>query len=75
LSAKLKAPAIPAAVGSFVANPNYSPPPLPFTERLPWLIYVVLTISSVALALILFSLARATMRLEGTTEGKTEVKT
>jgi len=75
LSAKLKAPAIPVAVGSFVANPNYSPPPLPFTERLPWLIYVVLTISSVALALILFSLARATMRLEGTTEGKTEVKT
>jgi hypothetical protein len=75
LSAKLKAPAIRAAVGAFVANPNYSPPPLPFTERLPWLIYVVLTISSVALALILFSLARATMRLEGTTEGKTEVKT
>jgi hypothetical protein len=62
LSAKLKAPVIPAGVGSFVANPNYSPPPLPFTERLPWLIYVVLTISSVALALILFSLARATMR-------------
>ncbi len=64
LTAKLKAPVIPAAVGAFVANPHYSPPPLPFTERLPWLIYLVLTISSVALALILFSLARATMRLD-----------
>jgi hypothetical protein len=62
LPAKLKAPVIAVTVGSFVANPNYSPPPLPFTERLPWLIYIVLTISSVALALILFSLARATMR-------------
>ena len=62
LWSKLKAPVTQAAVGSFVANPNYSPQPLPFTERLPWLIYVVLTISSVALALILFSLARATMR-------------
>ena len=62
LSAKLKGPVVPAQVGSFVANPIYNPPPLPFTERLPWLIYVVLTISSVALAVILFSLARATMR-------------
>jgi hypothetical protein len=74
LSAKLKAPAMPAAVGSFVANPDYSPPPLPFTERLPWLIYVVLTISSAALVLILFSLARSTMRMEGTTEARTESK-
>ena len=68
LSSRLRAPAIPVVVGSFVANPNYSPPPLPFTERLPWLIYLVLTISSVALALILFSLARATMRMERSTE-------
>ena len=75
LSAKLKAPVIPAAVGSFVANPNYSPPPLPFTERLPWLIYLVLTISSVVLALILFSLARATMRMKGSTDARTESKT
>ena len=75
LSAKLKAPVIPAAVGSFVANPNYSPPPLPFTERLPWLIYLVLTISSVVLALILFSLARATMRMKGPTDARTESKT
>ena len=76
LSTRLRAPAIPVIVGSFVANPNYSPPPLPFTERLPWLIYLVLTISSAALALILFGLARATMRMERTTEGvRTESKT
>ena len=76
LSTKLKARVIPAAVGSFVANPDYSPPSLPFTERAPWLIYLVLTISSAALALILFSLARATMRMEGNTEEvKTESKT
>jgi uncharacterized protein DUF3999 len=62
LSAKLKEPITPVAIGSFVTNPIYSPPSLPFTERLPWLIYLVLTISSVALALILFSLARASMR-------------
>ena len=35
---------------------------VPFTDRVPWLIYVVLTSSSVALAWILFSLARAKMR-------------
>lgn len=64
LSAKLVRPPLPATVVSFVSNPNYQPPPLPFTERVPWLIYVVLTISSVALALILFSLTRATMRME-----------
>ena len=62
LSAKLRTSPVPAAVGSFVANVDYEAPRLPFTERLPWLIYFVLTISSVALALILFSLARATMR-------------
>ena len=32
--------------------------PVPMTDRIPWLIYVVLTGSTVALAWILFSLAR-----------------
>ena len=32
---------------------------VPMTDRIPWLIYVVLTSSTVALAWILFSLARA----------------
>ena len=64
LSAKLKTPAPLTFVGSYVSNPDYQPPRLPFTEREPWSIYVVLTVSSVALALILLSLARATMRMD-----------
>jgi len=36
--------------------------PVPMTDRIPWLTYVVLTSSTVALAWILFSLARARMR-------------
>jgi hypothetical protein len=34
---------------------------LPLTERIPWLIYLVLAASSIALALILLSLARTTL--------------
>ena len=49
-------------VGARTTNPNYTPEPLPFTERVPWLIYLVLAISSVALALILVSLARRGIR-------------
>ena len=64
LSARLKTPAGLAIVASFAGNPDYQRPPLPFTERMPWLIYLVLTISSVTLALILLSLARAIMRME-----------
>jgi hypothetical protein len=45
------------------ANRNYKPQPLPLTERIPWLIYVVLFASSFALALVLLSLARTTMRM------------
>lgn len=43
-------------------NPDYKPEPLPLTERIPWLIYVVLAASSIALALILISLARTAVR-------------
>jgi len=41
------------------ANPIYRPEPKPFSERSPWLIYVVLAAASLALASILLSLARA----------------
>ena len=41
------------------ANPIYHPEPKPFSERSPWLIYVVLAAASLALASILLSLARA----------------
>jgi len=45
-----------------VNGPNRPEEPVPLTDRVPWLIYVVLTSSSVALAWILFSLARSRMR-------------
>jgi hypothetical protein len=45
------------------ANPEYKPEPKPLTERAPWLIYVVLAVSSIALAFVLISLARTTTKL------------
>ena len=44
------------------ANPQYKPEPRPLTERVPWLIYLVLAVSSIALAFILWSLARRAMQ-------------
>lgn len=49
-------------VGAAIPNPDYKPEPLPLTERIPWLIYLVLAASSTALAMILISLARTTLR-------------
>ena len=49
-------------VGGTTPNPNYTPEPLPFTERAPWLIYLVLAASSIALAWILISLARRSLQ-------------
>jgi hypothetical protein len=53
-----------STVGSVVTNPEFIPEPLPLTERVPWLIYLVLAASSVALAFILLSLARAALQTE-----------
>jgi hypothetical protein len=39
-------------------NPIYQPVPLPWTERWPWLVYVVLSVASLALLSILALLAR-----------------
>jgi hypothetical protein len=58
LSAKLKTPPIQSTVGESNKNLAFTPEPLPFTERVPWLIYLVLALSGVALGWILFSLAR-----------------
>jgi hypothetical protein len=74
LSARLVAPILSAAVGTVVSNPDYRPEPLPFTERVPWLIYVVLTVSSLALGLILFSLARTTMKMQTKTLNEKNAK-
>ena len=54
---------IAVALGPVSNNSDFKPRPLPLTERVPWLIYIVLAVSSLALALILFSLARATLRM------------
>ena len=56
--------AIRTSVGAVAGNPEYKPEPLPLTERIPWLIYVVLAASSVALAIILIKLARTTLRTD-----------
>ena len=45
-----------------IANPQYKPEPRPLTERVPWLIYIVLAVSSIALAFVLYSLARKAMQ-------------
>lgn len=47
-------------------NPAYQPEPLPLTERLPWLIYVLLGVAVGTLGLLIFSLARAAIALEDT---------
>lgn len=45
------------------SNREYKPEPKPLTERVPWLIYLVLAASSIALAFVLFSLARTATRI------------
>jgi hypothetical protein len=50
-------------LGDVLANRDYKPEPKPLTERVPWLIYVVLAASSIALAFMLLSLARTATRL------------
>ena len=59
----LTSPATTAFADAAAANDSHQIlEPVPLTDRVPWLVYVVLTSSSVALAWILFSLARARMR-------------
>jgi hypothetical protein len=55
----------PGHTNLYVVQPNrdYKPEPKPLTERVPWLIYVVLAASSIALAFVLFSLARTATQM------------
>jgi len=64
LPGQLSAKPVRSEVGGVVNNADYRPEPLPLTERVPWLIYVVLATSSIALGIILISLARRTLRTE-----------
>jgi hypothetical protein len=52
------------ALGPQRENPVYQPEPKPFSERSPWLVYVVLAAASLALAALLLSLARASANRE-----------
>jgi hypothetical protein len=58
LSARLAKEPVHSQLGEVLANREYIPEPKPLTERAPWLIYLVLAASSIALGFILFSLAR-----------------
>jgi hypothetical protein len=75
LPAKLVTAPVRSLVGAVANNPDYKPEPLPLTERIPWLIYVVLAASSIALALILISLARTTLRTEPQPAEESNIKT
>jgi len=59
---KLKSQPMLASVAAVSKNSAYTPEPLPFTERVPWLIYLVLAASSIALGWMLWSLARTALR-------------
>ena len=62
LKSKLSSEPGHSTYGDVTANPQYKPEPKPLTERVPWLIYIVLAVSSIALAFILWSLARRAMQ-------------
>ena len=64
LNAKLRTQLIQATAGDLTNNPSYVPEPKPFSERVPWLIYVVLSVSSAVLGWILLSLSKTALRRE-----------
>ena len=55
---ELSAIAVADSATPITRNSDSAEGPVPVTDRIPWLIYLVLTSSTVALAWILFSLAR-----------------
>lgn len=63
LPAKLASPPTRTDLKAVALNPNFVPPPQPFTERFPWLIYVVLSSVTVVLAGVIVSLARAAIAI------------
>ncbi|MBP85567.1 MAG: hypothetical protein CMJ64_02445 [Planctomycetaceae bacterium] len=55
-----------AAIGSRKSNPIYEPEPLPFTERWPWMVYLVLGLACLVLAAVATSLSRAAIAAHDT---------
>lgn len=72
---RLSGEPIRCVTGDVAENPSYKPEPPPLTERVPWLIYVVLTASSLALLTILFSLARRTIQRGTQQVGEPDTRT
>jgi hypothetical protein len=64
VAARLAKEPIHSRLEDVLANRDYKPEPKPLTERVPWLIYVVLAASSIALTFVLWSLARTATRLK-----------
>ncbi len=64
LPARLSKQPVNSTITILLANREYKPEPLPLTERVPWLIYLVLAASSIALGFVLFSLARTATRIK-----------
>jgi Protein of unknown function (DUF3999) len=63
LPATLDPPPTRLSLGSRSENPAYRPEPKPFTERWPWVIYVILGAICLALGAIIISLAQTAIRL------------
>ena len=63
VAARLSREPLQSRLGDVSSNPEYKPEPKPLTERAPWLIYIVLAVSSIALAFVLLSLARTATHL------------
>ena len=70
VAARLSREPVHSEIGNVSENPEYKPEPKALTERAPWLIYIVLAVSSIALAFVLLSLARTATRLNTSTEFK-----
>ncbi len=63
LPAKLAPPPARSELNAAARNQNFVPPPLPLTERFPWLIYLVLGSVTVVLAFVIVSLSRAAITI------------
>jgi hypothetical protein len=67
LPAKLTPPPTRVSIGEAIRNPNFVPPPQPFTERFPWLIYAVLGSVTLILAAVIASLSRTAIAIHDAT--------
>ena len=71
LPQKIAPPPERLTLGPRQVNPGYEPEPLPLTERLPWLIYVLLSAAVAVLALLIVNLARVSIQISDLREGTT----